>query len=394
MRRVAWIVGMLTVAVAGSAQARGGFTPEPPPTLPGPPTKLKPTPAPLQLPIRGAMGQSPDDQLLNDALQEYRQGNMVRARKSFYELIKNHPRSPHVPSAYVVFGDYYFNQNSMANARRFYERVVRAFPRYKHLPYVRVRLAWIDINEGKPQRALHMFTKLMRAGSGISPVVLRAVMHGMVHTYSQIGRPDKAFLFFKRMAPADATALAEKLARAYRSQGKWHQSIAVLRDLIRRQPRSPRVCPWQLSIARTTIAVGRPADATREAAALLKVARRMTKGYCRDRAHTEAYGAAARWHKLAQLSVHQLPLLNHALRLYRQYIQTFPRGKHIAAVRYFYANALWLSAQHQHNPRLARGAWRAASAAFRAAASTRGQLRDRRRKALRGARLAHRRARK
>jgi len=120
---------------------------------------------------------------------------------------------------------------------------------------------------------------------------------------------------------------------------------------------------------------------------LLELARRSNNSQCRRRAQDVAYWLAAHWHR-AGARTKQPALLRQAINLYRGYARAFPRSPQIAAVRYFRAEALWLSAEQQRRRYMAVATWRAAASAFRAAAKTPGQSRQRRREALRAARPA------
>lgn len=385
---------VLAVAVGGGAKAAAGpghqpVTP-PPATSPFAPARTTTT-APLPSPLTQVASRGPADDLFNDGLRRFAQGDARGARRAFYELIKNYPRSQRIASAYVVFGDYYFTQNSMANAQRFYTKVLVGFPRYSHADYVRDRSAWVAFNLGKFQQALLRFTKVVRARPAPHQAVANDALRGMVLAYANIGRPARAFLFFKRMSPQNADRLAEDLARTYHSQGKYAQAVYMFRDLIRRRPRAADVCRWQQHITQAIAALGQNRNTAREAGNLLKLAQSSNSRQCRRRAQAVAYWLATRWHRAAARTK-QPALLRHAIDLYRSYARAFPRGRHIAAVRYFRAEALWLSAEQQRRRRLAVATWRAAASAFRAAAQTPGQPRQRRREALRAARLSRARA--
>jgi hypothetical protein len=68
------------------------------------------------------------------------------ARMYFKMLIVEHPRSPLVPEAFLVFGDYFFDQHDYGSAHKFYDRVLQ-FPQSRVADYARYKMAWAALYE-------------------------------------------------------------------------------------------------------------------------------------------------------------------------------------------------------------------------------------------------------
>jgi len=391
------VAGFMALSQASQADAQRGLATRAmvdPPRVPTPfRTGAAPAPPPLTSPLSAnqAPGPAADDALFAAALNAQTAGSMPKARKLWFELIKNHPRSRHIPSAYMSFGDYFFSQGSMANALKFYRRVMRDFRTYQHNAYIQVKVAWAELNMGRFQNALQEFFKAWsrRPGPALTPVI----QHGLIVSYAQIGKAQRAYQFFRRVNRNSALVMLERLGLLYQSQGKYRQAVFTFRALISHRPRSPKTCDWQLAVASSFISLDRKKksvraliDSMRLVSALQKRGTRL--GSCARRVQNAAYWRASAMQREAHKTRGLSKLLRLAARLYAAYGNSFPRGPHIANVRFFHSEALWRLARLEKNTRLAKQKWRSASAAFHRAASTPGQPRPRVKEARRASRLA------
>lgn len=222
-----------------------------------------------------------DEVIYQLALAAQAANDTVRSRRLFKTLIKNHPRSSHIPGAYCIFGDYFFDQKSMTSARRFYERVMQ-FPRAPVANYARYKLGWVAFLEGKHQEALELFYRVHSAARRKDPQTEHAAREGLVFAYARVGKWNKAHAFFRRVDRGNAQQMQTRLAEQYAAEGKHAEAIASYRELIARSPRDVMICDWQAGVARSTSeTAGRRATA-REIQRLREIGRRLGRPLCQQ----------------------------------------------------------------------------------------------------------------
>jgi tetratricopeptide (TPR) repeat protein len=98
------------------------------------------------------------------------------ARKFFKLLIQEHPTSPRVADAFVVFGDYFFELHDYENAQQFYFKVLQ-FPRARARDYARYKLAWCAFNDGNYREAAEDFAAVAREAA--EPELVSAAEHDL-----------------------------------------------------------------------------------------------------------------------------------------------------------------------------------------------------------------------
>ncbi|HUS29742.1 MAG TPA: tetratricopeptide repeat protein [Kofleriaceae bacterium] len=295
------------------------------------------------------------------------------ARSVFDKLLKNYPSSKYVPEAHLAFADYYFESGQLADAEARYKRVLE-FPSSNAYWYAMYKLGWIDLNLAKHQDALEVFYKVANATKANAKyeVLNRAAKKDFVRAYAEIGKADKAFDAFKRVDTKAAFGMLETLADFYLGQGKSDRAIYVLRELMKLQPTSPRVCTWQYEVAHATLALSGAtnADKVKEIVDLdrvyLAVAGKLPKGdadECRDNASAMA-GELARAYHSEWTKTKSVDSFSASEKLYKAYLATFPKASDFPATHYYFAELLWSRAETEKDARLQTQLWENAGVEF------------------------------
>jgi hypothetical protein len=272
----------------------------------------------------------------------------------------------------------------MADAGAFYDKVLQ-FPKSPVARYALYKRAWVHVNLTEFQRALELFFEVHRGTT--DPSLAAACRTGVVLTYANVGRADKARAVFARVSAAHADAMFEELVDYYDRSGMSEPAFLGYRELIRGRPADPRACEWQLGAVRNAQAVRKPAELLGEALALLKVAGQVKTAACDAIAGSQAIELADAWHAEAQKTL-AVETFTRASGLYAAYLAAFPAAPAAAEVRYRHAELLWQRAERERSPAVARQLWQAAAAAFDAVAADAAASVDRRAAAAEAARLA------
>jgi tetratricopeptide (TPR) repeat protein len=174
-------------------------------------------------------------------------------------LITRYPKSRWVPSAYLAFGDHYFEREDVDKAAQLYEKVL-AFHDPDTMPFAHYKLGWCHFDKQDFKRALDSFVKALqsiRASTAPGLYELREqVLKDLVRAYAQVGKPQMAEKFFGKFADERVEELLEHLAGFYFDEGKYAQSITVHRRLVQRVECSTVQARSQLGIFEANLLLG------------------------------------------------------------------------------------------------------------------------------------------
>ena len=326
-------------------------------------------------------------------------GGHSKARQVYQKLIKDHPASPMIADALMVFADYYFENESLPNAERFYDRVLelKTPATYDYALYKR---SWVYYNQRRFQDALEGFYDVATRTRGQEKRqnLTRAARKDYVRVYAEIGKPRMAYRAFQRVDKKHAFDMLQVLADVYIEQGKGEKAIYTLRSLIRKRPDHDRVCLWQRDIVDMILSIGtnnrQKAAEIENLVALYKhldggVAGKAGKkasrpfdrqalGECRDAA-ADITGYMARvWHDEG-VKTRNRTILADAASLYDLYLASFSGAPDFGETQYFHAELLWQLADTETDESLVVKRWEDAATAFASAVSS-GQLKGQQRK--------------
>jgi tetratricopeptide (TPR) repeat protein len=230
-----------------------------------------------------------DDVLWRDA-QTFAQGKYLKeARAVLQRLLKDYPTSPHVPDAYLVFGDYYLGASELADAQAFYEKAA-TFTGTPAAGYARVQLARVQLALGHGHDGLAMLVEI--ANSGADASVRSGAIAVAVDAYAQVGRAAAAPAFADQLDRDGMIAWLERLGRAYAALGKHADALMVLKAVVDVDPDVVRGCRGRVGIVRAELASGaRRVDVLAE----LGLLARTVEGDCRGEADLLAGEVATVW---------------------------------------------------------------------------------------------------
>jgi TolA-binding protein len=154
-------------------------------------------------------------------------GKNDQAREFFLRLVKDYPASKYVPDAYLSFGEYYFGKGEMDAALKFYQKVEQ-FPNAPATPYAVYKKGWCHANLRDHKAAVEAFVAVVRMtqeGRGSASADQRLALQNeakkdIVREYPEIGNPDKAAAFFKRVGGDSWRGMLEALALEYTGRGR------------------------------------------------------------------------------------------------------------------------------------------------------------------------------
>jgi TolA-binding protein len=212
------------------------------------------------------------DEILYYLAYEYEQaGDLKNARAVYYELIQKTPTSKYVPSAYLAFGELFFNeaQGDPAKwdlaAQAYIEVVKYPPPANKAFGYAWYKMAYVFWNKGELDKSLNAFKKTIEYGVGNPSLpgaskLADSARRDVIPVYALKGDPEKAYAFLHGIS-GDATGVNDKtfhmlddLGNNYIDTGHYPEAITVYRDLISRD-KGPRVCGYQAHVADATMAL-------------------------------------------------------------------------------------------------------------------------------------------
>lgn len=176
---------------------------------------------------------------------------------AYTDLIKSYKTSPLVPDAWLAFGEYYFNNAELNKALKAYE-LAASDKRARVYGFALYKQAWCYYNLGDWKKALEkfratiFFSQMADTLSGENRISLaREAQKDFVKTYAFIGDETRAkFVLGDITADEDCKTpecrkLVEQLAGLWYDTGKFEQSAALYRELIRMEPGSTRAPYYQ-----------------------------------------------------------------------------------------------------------------------------------------------------
>lgn len=173
-----------------------------------------------------------------EALAAERAGDMMTARKTYFNVIQNNPRSGLIPLAYLAFGELFrieaqSDPSKGALAEQAYREVVK-YPPPDNTSYA---YAWLRLGDTQaksdPTNALNDYKKAIEAGTQFQNTPCAVVIGSdakkkLTAVYAQVGQASKAHVFFRSVAgDAAAVGMLEDLVESYRRQNKLSDACAA-----------------------------------------------------------------------------------------------------------------------------------------------------------------------
>ncbi|MCU0680779.1 MAG: tetratricopeptide repeat protein [Polyangiaceae bacterium] len=214
------------------------------------------------------------DEVLYFLAYEYEQANKLEdARRVYYQLINEAPKSRFIPNAYLAFGELFFfeaqtDPKQYEVAKQSYQKVLEyPPPENKVWGYAQYKLGYVYWNSGERElpRALEAFKKVIEFGNqyGSLPGVAalqNSARKDIVPVYTMVGKPESAYAFFRPLSGdggGDSTKtykMMDELGLNYIDTGHYPDAITLYEDLLRRD-KGDNTCQYQSRIVQATMAM-------------------------------------------------------------------------------------------------------------------------------------------
>lgn len=210
-------------------------------------------------------GYSKLDEVLYYLAYEYEQGgDLVNARKTYFELIEKAPKSEYVPNAYLAFGELFFQEatadpSKWPLAEAAYMEVLKSPPpKNKLFGYARYKLAYVYWNQGMYKEALEQFKEVIKYGTTFATLpnatqLATQARRDLIPVYAASEKPEKAFNYFKPLSgdtsgDTKTIEMMRDLGHAYIDTGHYPEGIGLYKDLMARD-RGEKWCEYQTQIS-------------------------------------------------------------------------------------------------------------------------------------------------
>lgn len=237
--------------------------------------------------------------------------DLKNQRSVLYDLIKTRPKSPHIPAAYLEFGELFFveaqqDPTKLDLARQAYLETMKYPPPDNEVyGYAAYKAGLTDLKRGDAVQALNLFKKaidhsLQHPRASQSAALGEAAREELLDAYATAGRPEAAYKFLTPLAPGgDAVAYTVQLAERFHERGKHAEEAVVYRSLVA-ETRGPAACAQQARLTRALIeANAEKAGIAKEVRAALDLAAKSRGEACDTHATEAAVLAADAWKREA-----------------------------------------------------------------------------------------------
>ncbi|APR81727.1 TPR domain protein [Minicystis rosea] len=212
-----------------------------------------------------------DETLYNLAYEYEQAADLPQARKAYLELIQTTPTSKYVPTAYLAFGELFFQEAQgdpakWALAEQSYKEVTRfPAPENKVLGYAHYKLAYVYWNKGDLNQAISELKKTIDIGLQFPKLpnadqLAVSARRDMIPLFAQAGEPRKAYDFIHPLS-GDASNESTRtyrwmadLGQGYLDVGKYQDGIELYRDLQKRD-KGPKSCEYQAHVTEAMLAL-------------------------------------------------------------------------------------------------------------------------------------------
>lgn len=212
------------------------------------------------------------DEVLYYLAYEYEQAkDYEKARKVYFELIKNWAKSKYIPNAYLAFGELFFQEAQSDPAKwtfaeqSYLEVIKYPPPDNKVFGYAHYKLGYVYWNQGDYAKAMSSFKKTIDYGKQFSNLpnakeLAKSARRDLIPVYALAGDPKGAYGFFKPLSGDKGGSntktfkMMDDLGINYLDTGHYPEGIALYQDLKRRDP-GERSCEYQGHISTATLAM-------------------------------------------------------------------------------------------------------------------------------------------
>lgn len=163
------------------------------------------------------------------------------ARKAYFAIVQNMPKSPYVPAVYLAFAELFKREaesdpSKWELARQAYTEVLKYPPPANTVyTYAALRLAQVELAKQDFQQALGGFKRALEAAarqpdSPCASPIAEAARSGMIEAFAEVGAPNKAWTFFSHIDRERGAQMVADLAAALSRRGKKAEACVAARS--------------------------------------------------------------------------------------------------------------------------------------------------------------------
>lgn len=166
----------------------------------------------------------------------------------YNQMIKNHPKSPLIPDAWLALGEYYFDKHKISEATKSYQRVMD-FKGHRAYPYAIYKLGWCfynsqGVNEKtagdnlrKSITSFQLVVKLSDKTKKGNFNLREEALRDLVMAFAEADDTERAWNYFKGIGEQDRFySMLERMGSLYADAGKNAKAIEVYTRLVSESP--------------------------------------------------------------------------------------------------------------------------------------------------------------
>lgn len=225
-------------------------------------------------------------------------GQVADARATFQRVLKDYPRSIHVPEIYLWFGDRAFEGSDLAAARAAFTKAAELADQAgiaRIATFARYKLGWVALNEARYLDARQQWEAVVAATTDAQ--LRRAALADLARVYPEVLPADKVFDYFERLDKPTALERVREVAEGFADRGKGAQARTVFRELVVRETEPVRICEASMGALRGSLQINKRDDIALDLAAFSQVAAAAGEGRCRHDADELLGDVGLAWHR-------------------------------------------------------------------------------------------------
>lgn len=174
--------------------------------------------------------------------------NDDNAVQYYHQLIKNHPKSPLIPDAWLALGEFHFDKFNIKEATDAYQNVM-AFKEHRAYAYAVYKLGWCFYNnQGGSEKvpgenlrksiaAFKLVVKLAARDSNSQFKLRDEAIRDLVMAFAEAEDTEGAWAYFKENGLEQKFyTMLERLGGIYATNGKNLKAIEIYRRLVNESP--------------------------------------------------------------------------------------------------------------------------------------------------------------
>lgn len=290
----------------------------------------------------------------------------------FNQLIKNHPKSRFIPSAYLALGEYYFDHQNVPMAMQNYKAAMK-YKDDRVYPYAVYKLGWSHFNSAvkdekqyaeNTEKALAAFKLVVRLTESKNQDfgrmnLKKEAIKDLVMVWAETERVQEAWEYFSRRNEKEAFYdVLERLGNIYVDQGKNQNAVDIYTRLLREAPTRANNPDIYVKLVKINDEQGNLAGVVETLSAMNRL---YVKGGAWTTANAKTPDVVKSAFETTERNTHRYGALFHArgqkqkkdeylksaAKIYQIYLASFPKNENVYEIRYYLADILYFFKQYE-----------------------------------------------